>query len=352
MLYFSLSLERLNLYGFRRLTQGADAGAYYHELFLRGRPQLCMRMQRQKVKGTGHKQPADAKTEPNFYSMESSTYGSPPIEARSPEMTPTMEEVNAFKYEEMSPGMQGLHGAAHLLKNIAAGVPASSMARPTFSLGESALSVPLIRSTNRGPSNLLVSSPPADPARMNYGLSPSSCQGKPPAKSSPPTMDGSMSLLGRVNMDPAPSRGPQNEMASSPTTTQQQSAFFWPPIRRTQESAVAAPQGIMPHPSVAIPQQQESAQTSSSSSQANNEDQAADQNVTERSKGTYMDTSGLVLPSTTWGQQQQQMRKEEGTFGSMTKIQAPISSFPGTNSSEDSGPMETKVSNGIETEEV
>lgn len=48
--------RQLNLYGFRRLTQGADSGAYYHELFLRGRPQLCLRMQRQKIKGTGHKQ--------------------------------------------------------------------------------------------------------------------------------------------------------------------------------------------------------------------------------------------------------------------------------------------------------
>lgn len=61
--------RQLNLYGFRRITQGVDAGAYYHELFLRGRPNLCMRMNRQKVKGTGHKQPTDVSSEPNFYAM-------------------------------------------------------------------------------------------------------------------------------------------------------------------------------------------------------------------------------------------------------------------------------------------
>jgi hypothetical protein len=65
--------RQLNLYGFRRLTQGPDAGAYYHELFLRVRPGLCQRMTRQKVKGTGHKQPADVKTEPNFYEMSTSS---------------------------------------------------------------------------------------------------------------------------------------------------------------------------------------------------------------------------------------------------------------------------------------
>ncbi len=61
--------RQLNLYGFRRITQGLDAGAYYHELFLRGRPDLTPKMVRQKVKGTGHKQPTDASTEPNFYAM-------------------------------------------------------------------------------------------------------------------------------------------------------------------------------------------------------------------------------------------------------------------------------------------
>ena len=61
--------RQLNLYGFRRLTQGPDTGAYYHEMFLRGRMQLAARMTRQKVKGIGHKQPSHRESEPNLYAL-------------------------------------------------------------------------------------------------------------------------------------------------------------------------------------------------------------------------------------------------------------------------------------------
>jgi hypothetical protein len=62
--------RQLNLYGFKRLTRGPDSGAYYHEFFLRERPQLCGRMRRQKIKGTGHKPHHEPDMEPNFYTMD------------------------------------------------------------------------------------------------------------------------------------------------------------------------------------------------------------------------------------------------------------------------------------------
>ena len=59
--------RQLNLWGFKRITKGLDGGAYYHELFLRGRPYLAMRMKRHKVKGTGIKLTPNPSMEPLFY---------------------------------------------------------------------------------------------------------------------------------------------------------------------------------------------------------------------------------------------------------------------------------------------
>ncbi len=61
--------RQLNLYDFQRITHGRDAGSYYHELFLRGKPLLAKRMIRRKVKGTKIRASSSPDDEPNFYSM-------------------------------------------------------------------------------------------------------------------------------------------------------------------------------------------------------------------------------------------------------------------------------------------
>ena len=61
--------RQLNLYGFKKLTAGPDKGAYYHELFLRGKPSLSRCMSRMRIKGTGCKGASNPGNEPNFYEM-------------------------------------------------------------------------------------------------------------------------------------------------------------------------------------------------------------------------------------------------------------------------------------------
>jgi hypothetical protein len=66
---FASFQRQLNLYGFRRLTQGKDKGGYFHGCFLRGKRALCREMGRQKVKGTKVRQAIQAGLEPDLYRL-------------------------------------------------------------------------------------------------------------------------------------------------------------------------------------------------------------------------------------------------------------------------------------------
>mmetsp|Transcript_16329 Transcript_16329/g.24072 ORF Transcript_16329/g.24072 Transcript_16329/m.24072 type:complete len:576 (-) Transcript_16329:155-1882(-) len=62
--------RQLQLWEFRRVvSKGPDFGSYYHELFLRGKPHLMMRMRRRKIKGTGAKLVPNPDEEPDFYAL-------------------------------------------------------------------------------------------------------------------------------------------------------------------------------------------------------------------------------------------------------------------------------------------
>ena len=64
-------VRQLNLWNFKRLNRkGDDYKSYYHELFLRGRPELAKIMRRHKIKGVGTKRTPNPENEPNFYKMK------------------------------------------------------------------------------------------------------------------------------------------------------------------------------------------------------------------------------------------------------------------------------------------
>lgn len=58
---------QVNGWGFKRITEGPDLNAYYHELFLRGLPQVCIKMRRPQ-KGDGG-QSRDIGQHPDFYKI-------------------------------------------------------------------------------------------------------------------------------------------------------------------------------------------------------------------------------------------------------------------------------------------
>lgn len=96
--------RQLNLYAFRRISSGPDKGAYYHELFLRGKSSLCHHIFRLRVKGTKTKSASCPEKEPNFYLL-------PPLDASTSHDNKYISEDETLSYQSNQSKHQSRSGS-------------------------------------------------------------------------------------------------------------------------------------------------------------------------------------------------------------------------------------------------
>lgn len=89
--------RQLNLYGFRRMTKGPDAGAYRHDMFRRDDPDLCLQMKRTKQKGS-----ASPQLRPNGRGGSSSVTSSPLM---TPDQSPSLYALDPDALSRSAPSI-------------------------------------------------------------------------------------------------------------------------------------------------------------------------------------------------------------------------------------------------------
>jgi nucleoid-associated protein YgaU len=102
----------LNLYDFQRITEGTDKGAYFHELFVQGRPILSTMMKRNKIKGVNKLQQAQVESEVaaanNYAQAQTTTATAEPV--ASLEEDGKMPAVPAAAKEDGIEGVEAKQG--------------------------------------------------------------------------------------------------------------------------------------------------------------------------------------------------------------------------------------------------
>jgi hypothetical protein len=160
--------RQLSLYGFVRLTHdGPDRGAYYHECFLRGRPFLCPKIQRTRVKGTWVRTSSSPDSEPDFYVMEA-IVDVDDIDSCSTETVLTASGES----DDQS------HSSAETYEINPLPVTSRSMQQAPVNFLDINSRTVLV--SNKPPAGAALQPPPALPTRVL--IAPASAQSKPPVK--------------------------------------------------------------------------------------------------------------------------------------------------------------------------
>ena len=120
--------RQLNLYGFTRiLSSGPDKGGWYHECFLRGKPELCVRIVRKRVKGPCTNINPDL--EPRFYTM-------PPL-PQSPNHKEGNSVLSFVMYEMLNKSKASPFHPASIMSSASTQSRSSVLIRPVSRIAQS-----------------------------------------------------------------------------------------------------------------------------------------------------------------------------------------------------------------------